>query len=229
MSELRTLCLGDVHGNYKALLQCFERSGFNKTTETLIVLGDVCDGYPDVKQCIDEILTCKNLIYVIGNHDRWFYEWTKEPRELMWTSQGGQNTFNSYVPQSHIDLFRDGYAAHTDDKNRLFVHGGFDIKEENFEKQKLDTLMWDRHLLEVAHMNRKHYPDKKYGGFEEIFLGHTSTQIINGTTAPIHACNVWALDTGAGYRGKLTIMDVDTHEYWQSDPAKELYPHDHGR
>ena len=229
MNELRTLVLGDVHGNYKALLQCFERSHFNRTAETLIVLGDVVDGYPDVKQCVDELLTCKNLIYILGNHDRWFYNWTKEPRELIWASQGGDNTFHSYVPKTHIDLFRDAYAAHEDDKKRLFVHGGFDIKEPVFEKQKLETLLWDRHLIEVAYMNRKTHADIKYGGYEEIFLGHTATGIICGDDKPHKWCNVWALDTGAGYRGKLTIMDVDTHEYFQSDSAKELYPNDHGR
>jgi serine/threonine protein phosphatase 1 len=226
---IRTMVLGDVHGNVKALKQCFERSGFNKTTETIIVLGDVVDGYPDVKECVEEILTCKNLIYVLGNHCKWFYDWAREPREFMWTTQGGENTFHSYVPKSHINLFRDAYAAYTDDKNRCFVHGGFDIKEPNFDKQKIDTLIWDRHLLEVAYMNRKQHPDIKYGGFEEVFVGHTATSIICGDDKPHKWCNVWALDTGAGFRGKLTLMDVDTHEYFQSDSAKELYPNDHGR
>jgi serine/threonine protein phosphatase 1 len=221
--------MGDQHGNHKAMLQCFERSGFNKTTDVLISLGDIVDGYPDVKECIEEILTCKNLIYILGNHDRWFYEWTKEPREFIWTSQGGENTFHSYIPKSHIELFRDSNAAHTDEKNRLFVHGGFDIKEPDFEKQKLDTLLWDRHLVDVVCMNHKHYPDRKYGGFDEVFVGHTATTIVCSSDKPQHKCNVWLLDTGAGWNGKLTIMDVDTHEYWQSDSASTLYPKGHGR
>ena len=36
-------------------------------------------------------------------------------------------------------------------------------------------------------------------------------------------CNIWALDTGAGWSGKLTIMNVNTHEYWQLDLSSELY------
>jgi serine/threonine protein phosphatase 1 len=32
------------------------------------------------------------------------------------------------------------------------------------------------------------------------------------------------MDTGAGWAGKLTIMDVQTKEYWQSDPVQSLYP-----
>lgn len=42
-------------------------------------------------------------------------------------------------------------------------------------------------------------------------------------------CNVWNIDTGAGWSGKLTIMDIDTKEYWQSDFVKELYPDEKGR
>ena len=28
---------------------------------------------------------------------------------------------------------------------------------------------------------------------------------------------------------KLTIMDLDTQEYWQNDLVKELYPNEKGR
>ena len=38
-------------------------------------------------------------------------------------------------------------------------------------------------------------------------------------------CEVWDLDTGGGYEGKLTIMNVHTKEYWQSDSP--LTNHNH--
>ena len=63
---MRTIVIGDIHGTYKALLQCFERSGFNRIKDRLIVIGDVCDGYPDVRQCIDEFLKVKHCGHWIG-------------------------------------------------------------------------------------------------------------------------------------------------------------------
>ena len=45
----------------------------------------------------------------------------------------------------------------------------------------------------------------------------------------MHAANIWNLDTGAGWDGKLTMMDVNTGEYWQSDRITELYPNEQGR
>jgi serine/threonine protein phosphatase 1 len=36
------------------------------------------------------------------------------------------------------------------------------------------------------------------------------------------------MDTGAAFTGALSIMDIDTKEYWQSD-LPSLYPDENGR
>jgi len=77
---MKALVIGDIHGAYRALMQCFERSGFNKENDRLILLGDICDGYPEVKQCIDELLKVKYCDLIIGNHDLWALEWAKKER-----------------------------------------------------------------------------------------------------------------------------------------------------
>ena len=41
--------------------------------------------------------------------------------------------------------------------------------------------------------------------------------------------NIWNIDTGAAFKGSLTIMDVDTKEFWQSEPLPNLYPNEKGR
>lgn len=58
--------------------------------------------------------------------------------------------------------------------------------------------------------------------FKTIFIGHTNT--LNWETdQPMTALNVINMDTGAGSNGKLTIMNIDTKEIWQSDPLNALY------
>ena len=32
------------------------------------------------------------------------------------------------------------------------------------------------------------------------------------------------IDTGAGWEGRLTIMDIETKQFWQSDLVTDLYP-----
>lgn len=223
---MKTFVIGDIHGAYKALMQCFKRSEFDYNKDQLIVLGDVCDGYPQVKECIDELLKVKNCIYIIGNHDLWALDWAEEGiEERLWLQQGGYNTVRSYgdkkMPQKHISFLKNSYDWYEDDDKRLFVHGGFNPAVP-IKKQDRQLLVWDRDLLYLAKKKASSEPDHKFGSYKEIFIGHTTTEIF-GTTEPLKLCNVWALDTGGGWSGKLTIMDVDTKEYWQSDLSKSLY------
>ncbi|MEO8236216.1 MAG: serine/threonine protein phosphatase, partial [Flavobacterium sp.] len=37
------------------------------------------------------------------------------------------------------------------------------------------------------------------------------------------------VDTGAAFNGPLTIMDIDTKEFWQSEKLPDLYPNEKGR
>ncbi|NJN40909.1 MAG: hypothetical protein HC811_00350 [Flammeovirgaceae bacterium] len=46
---MRRFVLGDIHGAYRALRQCLERASFSYDEDLLIALGDVSDGWPDVK------------------------------------------------------------------------------------------------------------------------------------------------------------------------------------
>lgn len=94
---MRTLVLGDVHGAYKALKQVLERSKFDYKKDKLIFLGDVVDGWPETKKCVDEFLKIKNLVFVLGNHDDWFLrfiKWSEMPE--IWLSQVGIATLESY-------------------------------------------------------------------------------------------------------------------------------------
>ena len=69
--------------------------------------------------------------------------------------------------------------------------------------------------------------------YEKIFVGHTTTEFFKSSgepiTEPLFASNVIAMDTGAGWSGRLTIMDIDSYEYWQSDFVTELYKDHAGR
>jgi serine/threonine protein phosphatase 1 len=222
---VKTFVIGDIHGAFRALLQCFERSGFNRRSDRLIVIGDVCDGYPEVKQCIDELLKSKHCDLIIGNHDMWALDWAlRGDRPEIWTSQGGNRTIESYgggpMPKAHVDFLKSGHLwLEIDDQ--LFVHGGFD-PDMPLSSHDAQTLVWDRTLLDTARNKHLTNKDCRMGRYKDIFVGHTTTELYN-SFKPIHACNVWDIDTGAGWSGKLTIMDVNTKEYWQSDLTPDLY------
>ena len=222
---MKTLVIGDIHGAHKALRQCLDRSGFDPQKDRLILLGDICDGYPEVRQCIDELLKFKHCKRVLGNHDQWALDWAlRGDKQEIWMSQGGEGTFRSYgggpMPEPHIRFLKEADLWLEMD-GRLFVHGGFD-PDIPIQEQPAETLLWDRTLINKACEKNDYDPSYRFGGYKEIFLGHTPTGIFD-SSRPLKLCNVWAMDTGAGWSGKLTVMDVETKKYWQSDPTPLLY------
>jgi len=223
---MKTFVIGDIHGSYKALLQCFERSAFNYNEDRLIVLGDICDGCPQVNCCIDELLKIKDCHCIIGNHDLWALKWaTSGWKENTWLGQGGRATIESYgggtMPQAHVDFLK-AASFWFEYENRIFVHGGFD-PQKPISLQDKEVFVWDRTLIAQAQQVNSVNPDYQFSEYKEIYIGHTPTTNL-GSTKPLKLCNVWDMDTAAGWGGKLSIMDVETKEYWQSDLTSELYP-----
>lgn len=222
---MRTFVIGDIHGSYQALVQCLQRSGFDHDRDRLVILGDVCDRKIWVRQSIDELLKIRHRDLITGNHDQWALDWAvKGEAPPLWTSQGGAETLASYdggpMPQEHIDFLKSGRLWIERD-GQFFVHAGFDPAIP-FEQNTEATFIWSRSLLDEAWKMHHAGKSKAFGGYKDIFVGHTTTQFFR-TLEPLHVCNVWGMDTGAGGSGKLTIMDVTTKEYWQSDLASELY------
>ncbi len=222
---MKTFAIGDIHGAYKSLMQCFESSAFDYQKDWLIVLGDVCDGYPEVRQCIDELLKVKHCDLVIGNHDKWALDWAlRGDKPEVWTNQGGDRTIASYgggpIPQAHIDFLKSGQLW-LEVGGQVFVHGGFN-PDVPLKSHSAEALMWDRNLLDMAWKLERAGRKQKLGCWDDIFVGHTTTELYR-TFEPIHSCNVWDLDTGAGWSGKLTIMNVRIKKYWQSDFSTNLY------
>lgn len=161
---------------------------------------------------------------------------------------------NHLVSSYHHMFFYKLHNYYIDEQNRGFVHGGFNSKKGLGHEHYKSDYYWDRDLWNLALMQHNNFQDaeepvleqvRRFEKHKEVFIGHTTTcnwiakphypewEEMGKKAAPInipmHRCNVWNLDTGAGWSGKLTIMDVDTKEYWQSDLVKELYPEEKGR
>ena len=134
------------------------------------------------------------------------------------------------IKEKHLQLLNKAHPYFIDEDNNLYVHGGFDWHQPLSHQIEYD-LTWDRHMLTTAIMWSRNMRDKErtMGDYRRVFVGHTSTSRLQPDLTPVKACNVWALDQGAGWEGKLTLMNVETEEYFQSDIVKELYPDVKGR
>lgn len=242
----RTLVIGDIHGSLRALHQIMERANVTEK-DILIFLGDYVDGWSQSPEVIDYLIDLgknQECIFIRGNHDELLLQWltgnNEHFNEEMWFQHGGEATVTAYAKVSeekkkvHIEFLKSLENYFLDDKNRLFIHAGFTnvngIAYEYFPK----LFYWDRTLWEMAlalderiSKDSAFYP-KRLSLYDEIYIGHTPITRIN-ETVPVKKSCVWNVDTGAAFNGFLTILDVDSKEFWQSEPVFSLYPTEKGR
>ena len=241
---MRTLVIGDIHGGYKALVQILERANV-RPEDTLIFLGDYVDGWSESAETIEQLITLSKsypCVFMRGNHDLWCGLWLeKGATNPIWLAHGGKETINSYVrsgfltKDSHRNFFNTLQDYYVDENQRLFLHAGFTSMHGAGREEYDSNYYWDRTLLEAALLADKvdkevleANPPRRFEHYSEIYIGHTPTTNY-GQFTPMKAYNLWNMDTGAGFKGRLTIMDIETKEFWQSDPLPELYPREKGR
>lgn len=239
----RTLVIGDIHGGLRALIQLLGRTNIH-SNDRLIFLGDYVDGWSESAAVIDFLIELNkrhSCIFIKGNHDIWCQEWLQSGKpNNIWLQHGGTATIKSYEDYSsekiaeHSFFFECMKDYYIDEQNRLFIHAGFSSMHGPEKEHYSSNYSWDRTLWEMALTMDKRikkdslsYP-KRLLLYEEIYIGHTPTLHYN-IEVPMQGCNVWNIDTGAAFHGKLSCMDAETKKVWQSDIVQELYPNEKGR
>ncbi|TXD48102.1 metallophosphoesterase family protein [Polaribacter sp. IC073] len=239
----RTFAIGDIHGGLKALLQVLNALEIT-AEDTVIFMGDYVDGWSESAQVLDFLIAFSekiNCIFIKGNHDVWCEEWLHTAAaNPTWYLHGGKETIASYdgfsteEKQQHITFLKSMPLYHLDPENRLFLHAGFTsmhgVERELFKGNfYFDRTLWEMALAMDGSIDKDHatYP-KRLQHYKEIYIGHTPTTNF-GETIPMNAANIWNVDTGAAFTGKVTAMNIETKAYFQSDALPSLYPNEKGR
>lgn len=239
----RTIAIGDIHGGLKALIQLLERANIS-SSDRLIFLGDYVDGWSDSANVISYLIELSKentCLFMRGNHDDLAQKWL-ETGELnpQWLQHGGEASMKAYAAfsrteiEEHLRFYKQMMNYHVDENNRLFVHAGFTNLHGPENEYHETGFYWDRTLWETAlsldpnmPSSDQFYP-KRLQLFNEIFIGHTPVTRI-GEEEPVQKANVWNVDTGAAFKGKLSAIEINTKEVWQSDPVYQLYSDEQGR
>ena len=225
---MRTLVIGDIHGAYKALIQVLERAKIT-TEDHLIFLGDFADGWSDTPKVLDLLASLQKrhrITLLKGNHDHLCQEFLEEkPMSPKWYLHGGTATEKAYsiidkqTKLCHLELIKSMKLYYLDEQNRLFLHAGFTnqrgVNYEYFEQ----WFYWDRTLWELAlatpltmSADDIFFP-KRLNLYKEIYIGHTPTTRF-GQITPMQRHHIWNIDTGAAFEGVITILDINTKEFW---------------
>jgi len=239
----RTFAIGDIHGGLRGLTELLEKLQVNKE-DRLIFLGDYVDGWSESAQVIDFLITLReqyDCVFIKGNHDAWCEEWLRgDNSNDVWRMHGGQATVDSYEDFSeeekaiHLEFFERMPMYFISEDNRLFVHAGFTSMHGVQREVHQTNFYYDRTLWEMALTADKridetsaYYPSR-LKHYKEIYIGHTPT-INFKSEVPMQALNVCNVDTGAAFTGRLSAINIDTKEVFQSEYVYQLYPNEVGR
>ncbi len=240
---MRVIAIGDIHGGLKALIQVLNKVGV-KDEDTLIFVGDYVDGWGESAQVIQFLIELSqkiSCVFIKGNHDVWCEDWLREDTvNPTWFMHGGKETMESYegfsedMKTDHLNFFENMPLYYIDDEQRLFIHAGFTsmhgVEKEVFKASfYFDRTLWEMVLTMDNRINRDSelYPNR-LKHYQEIYIGHTPT-IHFKSEVPMNAINVWNIDTGAAFTGKLSAIDINSKEIFQSDALPSLYPNEKGR
>jgi len=240
---MKTVVIGDIHGGFRAMKQLLETANLPKNSKYIFV-GDYVDGWSESAEVVSYLIdfsTENNCIFLRGNHDDLLYKYLKfKDDNPAWRSQGGESSIKSYAKiseeekEKHILFFENLVNYYIDSENRLFVHAGFMSQNGPQNEYYPNLVYWDRTLWEMVcaldssvSEDSDKYP-KRLKLFKEIYIGHTPVTRV-GFEKPANFANVWNVDTGAAFKGKISMLDVDSKEIWQSEPVHTLYPNEKGR
>lgn len=247
----RIFVIGDIHGGWRALANLLHQIGYNPKKDQLIFLGDYVDGWSEGIEVIDAIIKLQQMskfppICLLGNHDAWLLEWLVYGiASKDWIRCGGKVTKKAYkklkrkstteyatTVDAHIKFLRGCHYYYIDDDNNGFVHAGFKQHPKKRGVKDLHVYLWNRDMWKKLLMEDKPSICRQ---FKHIYIGHTTLlnypdfKTNRELIKPVTLENVTNVDTGAGFDGKLTALNILTGEIFQSPRLIDLYPHEEGR
>ncbi|GGF23735.1 serine/threonine protein phosphatase [Halobacillus andaensis] len=200
---MRYLVVSDIHGEMEKFERVLDKASYRPEKDQLILLGDYVDRGPqsrEVVKKVKELVENDGAIALKGNHDDLFIRAKDDKKaKAQWEMNGATSTFDSYNQNAEEvredqEWMRNHLWLYYETDNYIFVHAGLKPKTP-LEKQDEFTMLWTRHT-------------------EQIGLGKT---VIHGHT-PVREIAYYEdqidIDTGAVYGGKLTLLELPTHEVY---------------
>ena len=238
----RNLIVGDIHSQYGLLMDVLSSAGFSPETDSLYSVGDIADRGPETVRLIRFLSSLPSYRPVLGNHDLWLRDYLVSglcPQVWM-ADNGGLRTVKDFIRSGVDDDEKEAmgeWLSHAPyarvEERYIIVHGGIPSGWTMAELAKVSSLppstigyaaledaavspLFNRSYLQSA-MAFENGADPSVlqsplATDRHIFIGHTPLN------SPFHSerYHLTAVDTGAGHSRKLTLMDMDTYEYWQA-------------
>lgn len=225
--------MSDIHGNSRRFNSIMEQIKL-KETDTLYILGDVIDRYPDGIKILRKIMKMNNVKMLLGNHEFMMLKALKtqdydicDPYSglSLWYRNGGQVTHN-YLKHIRKDLRREVFRflqelpinieIEVNDKKYLLVHGA---PQCNFRHTQGDYETSEEYAVWFRWKSCDSVPN----GYTLIF-GHTPTVYFSVDMPPVVYITDKAIgiDCGSGFdEGRLACVRLDDMKIFYSSEEGE--------
>jgi len=140
-----------------------------------------------------------NMLFVHGGFDPNKPIETQDPHFLMW-----DRTLIKYAENNNIEKYDKVFIGHT--STQMIEREWINYICRDCEQE------WEKKVKSYRDMRGE--PVCPKCNSKDIFQSL-------GCTKPLKIGNLFCLDTGGGWNGKLTIMNIKTEEYWQSKLQEE--------
>lgn len=234
----RNLIVGDIHGCLSKLEKALENANFDILNDNLYSLGDLTDRGEENVNLLYYLMSLPNFNMVIGNHDLWLLDYLLNGNiDSDWYKNGGYITIDEFDKRNitneekkRIGEWLRKFPAIISTDNALIMHGGpYIFSREQLERYALEiitpedpydfecptySVIWDRQYLKAAAQGYDVFLDTP----KKIFIGHTPV------LKPVYykKSNLILLDTSINkMKGYITVMDMDTLEFWTSLGSKK--------
>ena len=211
----KIFAIGDIHGCLDKLEELIGKIPAEPQKDQLVFLGDYIDRGKYSRDAVDFVISLKNIfrniVYLMGNHERMFLNYLDGIEEELYLANGGRYTLQDYgiagtdspverkkkIPGEHI-RFYNSLLPYYESEKYLFVHAGL-IPGLEPAKQKIDDLVWVR----------REFIDSPEDFGKIVVFGHTPVK------RPLITNNKIGIDTGAVYGGQLTCVELPAVNIYQ--------------
>jgi serine/threonine protein phosphatase 1 len=219
---MRILAIGDIHG-YRVALDAVLEAAAPTSADWIVCVGDYVDRGPDSRGVLDRLIGLERsgrVIALRGNHEQMMMDSREEPGLLpMWLMNGGEQTLASYaqpgkqgtigdVPKPHWNFLDHVCTDYFEIDRYFFVHADA-LPHLGLGAQPPQVLRWQKLQPHPPHFSRK-----------TMICGHT----VQPSGVPLDLGFAVCIDTGIYLPdGRLTCLDVESGDYWQSDAAGKIF------